>query len=71
MLITRMTEKKPENRMTVREAQLDHWIAGNADDSDPSYVLPEGDVPSKHGDPVVPLECAEELSKLTVEYHMS
>lgn len=70
LLITRMTEKKPENRMTVREAQNDPWIAGQADDTDPVYNAPVGDYPSKHGDPVVPLKCAKELSEMTVEYHM-
>eukprot|EP00522_Entomoneis_paludosa_P002062 CAMPEP_0172475892 /NCGR_PEP_ID=MMETSP1065-20121228/70101_1 /TAXON_ID=265537 /ORGANISM="Amphiprora paludosa, Strain CCMP125" /LENGTH=550 /DNA_ID=CAMNT_0013234107 /DNA_START=138 /DNA_END=1790 /DNA_ORIENTATION=+ len=68
LLIAQMTEKKPEDRMSVREAQLQPWIAGNEDEE--HYLLPEGDVPSRHGDPVVPLECAPELSKLTVQYHM-
>lgn len=69
LLITRMTEKDPENRMTVREAQNGPWIAGRADENDPPYTLPQGDIPSKHGDPVIPLKCAAELSKLTVAYH--
>lgn len=68
LLIAQMTEKKPEDRMTVREAQLQPWIAGNEDEE--QYILPEGDVPSNHGDPVVPLDCAPELSKITVQYHM-
>ena len=67
LLIAQMTEKKPEDRMTVREAQLQPWIAGNEDDEE--YLLPQGDYPANHGDPVVPLECAPALSKITVEYH--
>lgn len=67
-LITKMVEKKPEDRMTVREAQTHPYICGNANEN---YRLPEGDFPSKHGDPVVPLTCAPELSKLTVQYHMT
>ncbi|KAL7561227.1 hypothetical protein ACA910_004148 [Epithemia clementina (nom. ined.)] len=68
LLIAQMTEKKPEDRMTVREAQLQPWIAGNEDDEE--YLLPQGDYPAHHGDPVVPLQCAPALSKITVEYHM-
>lgn len=70
LLLTQLTVKKPENRMTVREAQLDPWIAGGMNDDDPPYTLPIGDTPSHHGDPVVPLDCAAELSRLTVQYHM-
>jgi len=70
LLLTRLTEKKPGNRMTVREAQLDPWIAGVGGSDDPVYELPQGNIPSLHGDPVVPLDCAPELSKFTVQYHM-
>ena len=70
LLLTRLTEKKPEDRMTVREAQLDPWIAGGMDGEDEPYELPQGNIPSRHGDPVVPLDCAEDLSKFTVLYHM-
>jgi len=68
IIITKMTEKKPEDRMTVREAQSYPWIAGG--EGEESFSLPQGDVPSKHGDPVVPLKCAANLSKLTIQYHM-
>lgn len=68
LLIQNMTEKKPEDRMTVREAQLHPYIAGG--EGEEIYEPPQGDVPSKHADPVVPLKCAPELSKLTIEYHM-
>ena len=70
ILLTRLTEKKPEDRITVREAQLDPWIAGGMDADDEPYELPQGNIPSRHGDPVVPLDCAAELSKFTVQYHM-
>ena len=69
LLITSMTEKKPEDRMTVREAQLHPYIAGGAGEE--SYNPPQGDYPSNHGDPVVPLTCAPALSKLTIKYHMT
>ena len=68
MLITSMTEKNPEDRMTVREAQNHPWIHG--DEVEGVFVPPLGDVPSQHGDPVVPLNCASSLSKLAVQYHM-
>ena len=70
LLLTRLTEKKPEKRMTVREAQMDPWIAGGIGKDDPPYELPAGNIPSAHGDPVVPLNCASKLSKFTVQYHM-
>lgn len=70
LLLTRLTEKKPENRMTVREAQMDPWIVGGINKDDEKYSLPQGNIPSHHGDPVVPLDCAAELSKFTVQYHM-
>lgn len=69
LLLKQMTEKKPEDRISVREAQNHPWIAGAADE--PKYVSPQGDYPSKHGDPVVPLRCAHALNKLTVQYHLN
>jgi serine/threonine protein kinase len=69
VLIKKMTQKEPEDRMTVREAQLNPYIAG--EDGEEAYSPPQGDVPSSHGDPVVPLKCATELSKITVQYHMN
>ena len=68
LLVATMTEKKPELRMTVREAQLHPYITGN--ENEERYSLPQGDIPSGHGDPVIPLQCAPELSRLTVDYHM-
>lgn len=58
-LIRALTMPKPEERMTVREAQNEPWIQGNKNEE--SYILPQGDHPSRHGDSVVPLECAEIL----------
>lgn len=69
LLITAMVEKNPEDRMTVREAQNHPYIAGGPDE--PTYEPPHGDIPSKHGDPVIPLKCAADLSKLTIQYHMT
>lgn len=70
VLITSLTQKNPEDRMTVREAQNEPWIAGGMDDGDEFYTAPVGDYPSQHGDPVVPLKCGAELSRLTIQYHM-
>lgn len=69
LMLTRMTEKNPEQRMTVREAQNDPYILPSEEEKGSVWVLPVGDVPSKHGDPVVPLKCAYELSQMTVSYH--
>jgi hypothetical protein len=55
-----MTKSNPEDRITVREAQEHPYIRGGPDET--PYVLPSGDVPSKCGDPVVPLKCARELA---------
>lgn len=68
LLIKAMTQKSPEDRMTVREAQNHPYIAGK--EGEPKYTCIQGDYPSKHGDPVVALKCATQLSQLTVDYHM-
>jgi serine/threonine protein kinase len=67
VIISNMTEKEPEKRMTVREAQLHPYIAGGPGEE--PYLPPQGDYPSNHGDPCVSLVCAGALSKLTVQYH--
>ena len=67
LLIASMTERNPENRMTVREAQNHPYIVGTGADR---FSPPQGDVPSQHGDPVVPLRCSQQLSKLTIDYHL-
>jgi serine/threonine protein kinase len=69
LLITSMAEKKPEDRMTVREAQNHPYIAGEPGEG--AYDPIQGDYPARHGDPLVPLACASELSSLTIRYHMS
>merc|ERR1712113_1026170 len=61
VLITSLTQKNPEDRMTVREAQNEPWIAGGMTEDDKIYKAPEGDYPSQHGDPVVLLDCGPEL----------
>jgi len=68
-LISSMTQKQPDDRMTVREAQNSPWIAGGP--GEPPYTPPAGDYPSKHGDPVVALKCAKWLSQITEKYHMN
>jgi serine/threonine protein kinase len=65
LLITMLTKTKPEERMTVREAQSHPYIRGGRGDD--IFSLPEGDVPSKCGDPVVPLKCAKALAETQKE----
>mmetsp|Transcript_9127 Transcript_9127/g.12259 ORF Transcript_9127/g.12259 Transcript_9127/m.12259 type:complete len:468 (-) Transcript_9127:302-1705(-) len=54
LLIGKMTKPKAGERLTVREAQMHPWICG--DDGEEEYVLPQGDYPSNHGDPIVALK---------------
>mmetsp|Transcript_11014 Transcript_11014/g.17040 ORF Transcript_11014/g.17040 Transcript_11014/m.17040 type:complete len:574 (-) Transcript_11014:82-1803(-) len=60
-LIRKLTRSKPEDRITIREAQNEVWIKG--DEGEPEWIFPQGDYPSKHGDPVVPLNCADALAQ--------
>lgn len=62
LLISYLTKTRPEERMTVREAQNHAYIRGRKDEIE--FRLPEGDIPSKHGDPVVPLQCAKHLASI-------
>jgi len=61
LLISMLTRTKPENRMTVREAQNHPYIRGGSG-NEPVFELPRGDIPSMCGDPVVPLKCAKDLA---------
>lgn len=56
-LINSLTKRNVEERMTVREAQLHPYIRGASDEI--PYELPVGDIPARHGDPVVLLKCAK------------
>lgn len=62
LLISNLTKSKPEERMTVREAQNHPYIRGRKGERE--FKLPEGDIPSKHGDPVIPLKCATQLAAI-------
>ena len=55
--------------LSIRQAQLHPWIRGEENDGEPPYVVPQGDYPSHHGDPVVPLKCAGELTRATENHH--
>ena len=59
LLIVMLTKTNPEDRLTVREAQMHPYIQGRQDED--RFSLPAGDIPSKCGDPVVPLKCAKSL----------
>jgi serine/threonine protein kinase len=67
LFISSLTKSNPEERMSIREAQLHPWIRGG--DDEPEYDVPQGDYPSHHGDPVVPLKCAGDLSRIVEEHH--
>jgi serine/threonine protein kinase len=58
-LISELTKRNADDRMTVREAQSHPYISGLSGET--PYELPLGDIPAKHGDPVVPLKCAKSL----------
>lgn len=59
LLIMMLTKSNPEERLTVREAQIHPYIRGGQGEE--PFQLPAGDIPSKCGDPVVPLKCAKDL----------
>jgi serine/threonine protein kinase len=67
LFISSLTKQNPEDRMSIREAQNHPWIRG--DDTEPIYEATQGDYPSHHGDPVVPLKCAGELSRIVEAHH--
>ena len=68
LFISSLTKKDPEERMSIRQAQLHPWVRGAEDSGEPPYEVTQGDFPSKHGDPVVPLKCAGALTRV-VEKH--
>jgi len=68
LFISALTKKDPEERMSIRQAQLHPWIKGDEEKGETPYVVPQGDYPSHHGDPVVPLKCAGDLTR-AVEKH--
>ncbi|VEU36736.1 unnamed protein product [Pseudo-nitzschia multistriata] len=68
IFISQLTKKDPEERMSIRQAQLHPWIKGDEQKGEPLYKVPQGDYPSHHGDPVVPLKCAANLTNI-VEIH--
>lgn len=62
LFISALTKRDPEERMSIRQAQLHPWVKGR--EGEPVYVVPQGDYPSHHGDPVVPLKCAGDLTRV-------
>jgi serine/threonine protein kinase len=58
-LLSALTKRNADERMTVREAQSHPYICGLPGEE--PYKMPLGDIPAKHGDPVVPLKCAKSL----------
>lgn len=69
LFISMLTKKDPEERMSIRQAQLHPWIKGDEELGEKLYDVPQGDYPSHHGDPVVPLKCADELTKVVEEHN--
>lgn len=70
MFISDLTMKDPEKRMSIRQAQLHPWIKGDEQKGEPFYEVAQGDYPSHHGDPVVPLNCAATLTKAVEEHNV-
>jgi len=68
LFISALTKKDPEERMSIRQAQLHTWIGGDVKMGEEPYLVAQGDYPSHHGDPVVPLKCAADLTS-AVEKH--
>ena len=66
LFISELTKMNPDQRMSVREAQNHPWIKGDAVED--QYQVIQGDIPSFHGDPVVPLKCAGKLSQIVIEH---
>ena len=67
LFISALTRPNPEDRLSIREAQNHPWIKG--DETETPYEIVQGDYPSHHGDPVVPLKCAGELSRIVIQHH--
>lgn len=67
LFISALTKPNPEDRLSIREAQNHPWIKG--DETETPYEVVQGDIPSHHGDPVVPLKCAGELSRIVENHH--
>lgn len=55
-LLRDLTKPKPDERITVRQAQANLWICGG--DDEPKYELLQGDYPSTTGTPINFLKCA-------------
>ena len=55
-LLSDLTKPKPDDRITVRQAQNNNWICKKDDGSE--YRLPQGDYPSTTGTPINFLKCA-------------
>jgi len=71
MFISELTRKDPEKRMSIRQAQLHPWIKGDEQKGEYFYEVAQGDYPSHHGDPVVPLQCAASLTKVVEEHNVT
>jgi len=58
LLVNKLSERDAKNRITVREAQINRYIAGGL--GEPRYQLPEGDVKTTSGSKMVYLKCASD-----------
>lgn len=50
LFISALTKKDPDERMSIRQAQLHPWVRGDEGSGEPPYEVPQGDYPSHHGD---------------------
>ena len=58
LLVNKLSERNANNRITVREAQINKYIAGGL--GEPKYQLPEGDIKTTSGSRMVYLKCASD-----------
>ena len=58
LLVNKLSERNAKNRITVREAQINRYIAGGL--GEPKYKLPEGDIKTTSGSRMVYLKCASD-----------
>ena len=58
LLVNKLSERNAKNRITVREAQINRYIAGGL--GEPKYQLPQGDIKTTSGSKMVYLKCASD-----------
>jgi len=60
-LVDGLTMRNEEERLTVRDAQLNNWISGDG------YELPRGDFPCRHSDEIVFLDLSSRIKATNIK----